>query len=151
MGRNQVFLPGELPLVVLALLERQPLNRYELMAELSRLFGPRYKASPGSVYPAVAALHEQGLIAQHRTGGRPRYRLSRLGREALDHRREALATIEVREGVRFGTDGGLEPVLERFVARLLPLSGRVDAEKVEYVLDETASVVEAMSGGVNGD
>ncbi|EUA73856.1 hypothetical protein I540_0264 [Mycobacteroides abscessus subsp. bolletii 1513] len=34
------FRHGELPLVLLALLAQRPMHGYELMSELSRLFGP---------------------------------------------------------------------------------------------------------------
>ena len=142
--RVQTFQPGELPLVILAILERAPMNRYELMGELNRLFAPAYRASPGGVYPAVAALHEQGLISLDPAQRRRRFALTDIGISALEERRDRLSTIEVRESVRLGPDGTLEPVLERFVARLLPLSGRVDPSSVERLLTVVAGKVEDM-------
>ena len=140
--RVQTFQPGELPLVILAILEDSPLNRYEIMGELNRRFAPAYRASPGSVYPAVAALHEQGLIELDAVHRRRRFSLTAVGRTALNERQDKLSAIEVREGVRFGPDGALEPVLERFVARLLPLSGRIDPASVERILAVVAEKVE---------
>ena len=56
------FRYGELPLVLLALLQQRPMNGYEMLSELGRLFSPGYAPSPGSVYPAISALRRSGLI-----------------------------------------------------------------------------------------
>ena len=45
---SRFFRYGELPLVLLALIEQEPLNGYELMGELERLFGPAYQPSAGA-------------------------------------------------------------------------------------------------------
>ncbi|HZU73091.1 MAG TPA: PadR family transcriptional regulator [Acidimicrobiales bacterium] len=142
--RNQFFAPGELPLVLLAVLANQPRHGYELMTELDRLFAPAYSSSAGSVYPAIAALAEEGLIVAESTGARKVYRPTASGRSALAKRRSTLAAIEVRTGARLYPDGGLDGPLERFVKRVGELSGRVDPDKVEQVLDEAATAIEAL-------
>lgn len=143
-GRNQFFQPGELALVLLALVGSRPRHGYELMAELDRLFGPSYRSSPGSVYPAVAALLEAGLFVASASGSRKVYRLSAAGRAALSRRRTALAEIEVRTGARLDPDGGLGPVLERFIARVGALAGRVDPDAVDAVLEQAAAEIEQL-------
>src|SRR5688500_6715088 len=98
MARTRFFRYGELPLVVLHLLDGQPLRGFDLMAELDRLFGPAYRASAGTVYPALAALESEGLIS--RTDLDPqRYALTAVGRQSLDARRAMLSVIENRTGV----------------------------------------------------
>lgn len=143
-GRNQFFAPGELPLVLLALLALAPRHGYELMAELDRLFAPAYRSSAGSVYPAIAALDEEGLIAASRSGPRKTYRLTSAGRTALIKRRSAVAAIEVRTGARLRPEEGLGAALDRFVNRVTALSGRLDPELVESILDGAASQIEAL-------
>jgi len=135
-----------LPLVLLALLADRPMHGYELMAELGRLFGPRYRASPGSVYPAIDALGAERLIAGEEHGGRTTYRITSAGEGALNDRADVLATLELRKGVRVRQDDSLEPVLARFRARLAPLSGRVDPEAVTAVLDRAAAKIERLDG-----
>ena len=142
--RNQFFAPGELPLVLLALMASRPRHGYELMAELDRLFGPGYSSSPGSVYPAVAALAEEGLIARSTSGTPKTYRLTAAGRMALSRRRAALAAIEVRTGARLGPEGGLAGALERFTNRVSAVTGRVDPAAAEKILDRAASEIEAL-------
>jgi len=126
------------------------MHGYELMAELGRLFGPRYRASPGSVYPAIEALGAEGLIVGDERGGRTTYRITSLGAQTLADRGDALASLELRAGVRVREANSLEPVLARFRARLAPLSGHVDPEAVAAVLDEAAAEIEGLNGRKRG-
>ena len=58
---RRFFRSGELHLVLLALIGERPQHGYELMADLTARFGPGYRASPGSIYPALTALEAEGL------------------------------------------------------------------------------------------
>jgi DNA-binding PadR family transcriptional regulator len=140
--RVQFFQPGELPLVLLELVHGRPRHGYELMNELDRLFGPAYRASAGSVYPALTALVEEGLIVEEAGGARRRYRCSSTGRAALDKRRSALAAIEVRTGVRLRPEHELASVVERFGARVEQLRGLVEPDELEEMLSEVATRLE---------
>jgi DNA-binding PadR family transcriptional regulator len=130
-------------LVVLAMLANRPMHGYQLMSELSRLFGPRYRPSPGSVYPALEALEAERLLAGEAEDGRNTYRATETGLEALEERVDDLAALELRTGVRFRPAESLESVLARFRARLGPLSGRVDVAAVEPILERAAAEIEA--------
>jgi DNA-binding PadR family transcriptional regulator len=144
MSRRRFFRHGELPLVVLAMLADRPMHGYELMSELSRLFGPRYRPSPGSVYPALEALEAEGLLAGEAETGRNTYRATAAGLEALEKRVDDLAALELRTGVQVQPSAdSLESVLARFRARLGPLSGRVDLAEVEPILDRAAAEIES--------
>ena len=143
---RRFFRHGELPLVLLALLADRPRNGYEVMAELGRLFGPRYRPSPGSVYPAVEALEAEGLIEGEEQAGRRIYRTTPPGREALEQRADGLATLELRTGARLRDTDSIEPMLARFKARLAPLSGRVEPGAVAAVLNRAAAEIESFDG-----
>lgn len=143
MSRRRFFRHGELPLVVLAMLADRPMHGYELMSELSRLFGPRYRPSPGSVYPALEALEAERLLEGEAETGRNTYRATEAGLEALEKRVDDLAALELRTGVRVRPAESLEPVLARFRARLSPLSGSVDVAAIERVLDRAAAEIES--------
>lgn len=142
---RRYFRHGELPLVLLALLAERPMHGYELMSTLGRLFAPRYRPSPGSIYPALEALEAEGLLAGESLGGRTTYRTTAEGAEALAEREDDLAALEVRTGVRVRPSDSLDSALARFKARLVPLSGRVDAETVTAVLDRAAAEIESHS------
>jgi DNA-binding PadR family transcriptional regulator len=140
------FRHGELPLVLLALLDDRPMHGYEVMSELARLFGPEYRPSPGSVYPAVEALEAEGLIDGEHHDGRTIYRTTGAGAEALAERAEALAALEVRTGARVRRAESLEPALARLSARLAPLSGRVDSDAAAAILERAAAEIESLDG-----
>jgi DNA-binding PadR family transcriptional regulator len=143
---RRFFRHGELPLVLLALLADRPRHGYEVMSELARLFGPRYRPSPGSVYPAMEALEAEGLVEGEAREGRTTYRTTKAGATALTEREDDLAALEVRTGARVRSADSLEPTLARFKARLTPLSGHVDAEAVAAILDRAAAEIESLDG-----
>jgi DNA-binding PadR family transcriptional regulator len=147
---KRFFRHGELPLVLLALVAEHPKHGYEIMADLTRLFGPGYRASPGSVYPAIEALEAEGLIEGELQAGRKVYRSTAAGEEALQVRDELLAALELRTGIRIAPGASLEPLLARFKARVAPLSGRVDVDAVTAVLERAASEIENLNGKDGG-
>ena len=83
-------MPGELPLVLLALLAERSQGGYELLGELDRRFAPAYRPSPGSVYPALSAFRAERLVEQDRSGAE---RLSgdARGRRLLADQRDVLS------------------------------------------------------------
>lgn len=143
------FRHGELPLVLLWLVRERPRHGYDLMAELSRLFGPAYRPSPGTIYPAVEALETEGLIAGSARDGKVVYELTAPGSQALDDREEMLAAIEVRTGVHLRGADGLPEQVDRFRARLAPLAGRVDTAVTATILDRAADEIERLAAGLS--
>lgn len=130
--------------MLLSLVAENPRHGYEIMAALTRLFGPRYRASPGSVYPAIEALQEEGLIAGQAEGDKTVYSITPSGEQALQNRSDLLAELELRVGVRLGQGDSLETLLTRFKARLVPLTGRVDPVAAAVVLDQAAGEIEQL-------
>lgn len=143
MGRH-FFRHGELHLVLLALLRARPRHGYELLTALGDLFGPVYRPSAGSVYPALAALEEEELIAPTDRGDRRVYRLTPLGERSLDDRADALGAIEARTGVDLA-GGTLEPLLAAFADRLRRSADGADPDTVEAVLSEAARRIEQLA------
>lgn len=141
---RRFFKHGELPLVLIALVANSPRHGYEIMSELTRLFGPRYRASPGSVYPAIEALQVEGLIEGRADDERTVYSITSRGSRALEDRSEMLAALELRVGVRLGEGETLESELTRFKARLAPLSGRVDPHAAAAILRQAADEIELL-------
>ncbi len=62
---------GDVRAAILALLAEQPRNGYQIMQELEQRSGGVWRPSPGSVYPALAQLEDEGLVrAEEQAGGR---------------------------------------------------------------------------------
>ena len=66
---------------LLALLAERPMHGYEMIKELDARTGGMWKPSPGSVYPTLQLLEDEGLIASEESGGRKRFTLTDAGRE----------------------------------------------------------------------
>ena len=79
-----VFAHGQLRLYLLALLESGPKHGYELITALADRFGGTYRPSPGTVYPRLARLEEDGLVERTDEGRRATYTLTDAGRAELD-------------------------------------------------------------------
>jgi DNA-binding PadR family transcriptional regulator len=76
-GRGQR--PNVRPAVLALLLER-PMHGYEMIQELESRTGGIWRPSPGSIYPTLQLLEDEGLIEAEATGGRKRYTLTDAGR-----------------------------------------------------------------------
>lgn len=139
------FRHGELPLVLLWLIRERPRHGYDLMAELTRLFEPDYRPSPGTIYPAVEALETEGLTVGAPVDGKVVYEITEPGMLALDARLDVLAGIEVRTGVQLRVGDGLPEQVDRLRARLLPLAGRVDARRTAAILERAADAIEDLA------
>jgi len=137
------FRHGELHLVILAVVSATPMHGYDLMAELGRLFGPAYRPSPGSIYPAVEALTAEGLLEVADTDGRRVYSVTPLGADALATRSAALAALEVRTGVHLAHRSRVDAALARFDARVRHVASRLDPDDLDRLLDAAAGAVEA--------
>jgi DNA-binding PadR family transcriptional regulator len=68
---------GDVRAAALALLAENPMNGYQIIQEISERSGGVWRPSPGSVYPALQQLEDEGLIrAEEGAGGRRAYQLT---------------------------------------------------------------------------
>jgi DNA-binding PadR family transcriptional regulator len=67
-------------LAVLALLAERPMHGYEMIQELESRTGGIWRPSPGSIYPTLQLLEDEGLITAEEKGGRKRFVLTDTGR-----------------------------------------------------------------------
>ena len=76
---------GDVRAAALALLAEEPRNGYQIIQGIAERSGGVWQPSPGSVYPALQQLEDEGLIqAETPEGGRRRYALTADGREYVD-------------------------------------------------------------------
>jgi DNA-binding PadR family transcriptional regulator len=73
----------------LLLLAEGPLNGYQIMQEIEKRSNGIWRPSPGSVYPALSQLVDEGLIrGEDEQGDRRSYLLTDAGRTHLEQRRD---------------------------------------------------------------
>lgn len=83
---------GAIRAAALLLLADGPLNGYQLMQELEERSGGVWRPSPGSVYPTLSQLEDEGLIEAADADGRKLWSLTDAGKSHLDERREQFGT-----------------------------------------------------------
>jgi DNA-binding PadR family transcriptional regulator len=90
---SKLFGHGDLRLWLLKLIDERPRHGYDIIAGLEEQFLGVYSPSPGTVYPRLSALEQEGLIkVVQEEDGRKVYELTDKGREELVAR-----TAELKE------------------------------------------------------
>jgi len=77
---------GDIRTAALLLLAEEPRNGYTIMQEIEERSNGVWRPSPGSVYPALAQLEDEGLIRSEESDGRKRFAITDSGRELLAER-----------------------------------------------------------------
>lgn len=80
---------GDVRASILALLKERPMHGYEMIQEIAERSGGAWKPSPGSVYPTLQLLEDEGLIASESAGGKKLFALTETGRTAAGEGPEA--------------------------------------------------------------
>jgi DNA-binding PadR family transcriptional regulator len=75
---------GDVRAAVLALLAEAPMHGYQIIHEIEERSGGSWKPSPGSVYPTLQLLADEGLIGAEESNGRKTYSLTEEGRVVAD-------------------------------------------------------------------
>ena len=94
---------GDVRTAVLALLAEQPMHGYQIIQEIEERSGGSWKPSPGSVYPTLQLLTDEGLVDAEESNGRKTYSLTDEGRQVADAAADRSAPWETqapKEGAR---------------------------------------------------
>jgi DNA-binding PadR family transcriptional regulator len=75
---------GDVRAAILALLREGPRTGYQIMSDIEARSGGAWRPSPGAVYPALAALADEGLIVGQESAGRRTFTLTEAGREYVE-------------------------------------------------------------------
>ncbi len=91
---SPVFRHGGLRLYLLKLLDEAPRHGYDVIRLLQDKFLGVYSPSPGTIYPRLARLEEEGLVTHETVDGKKIYRITDAGRAELNRRLDDLADLE---------------------------------------------------------
>jgi len=126
-----MFGPGDLRLVLLALIEQEPRHGYDLIKAIEALFGGGYAPSPGVVYPTLSLLADEGLIVGLEDATSKRvFTLTPFGKTWLDENRAAV-------------DG----VMQRMALAARRVSGEQTPEVVREAFHTLRQAVQMKPGG----
>jgi DNA-binding PadR family transcriptional regulator len=79
---------GDVRTGLLTLLADKPMHGYDLIRELEQRSGGMWRPSPGSVYPTLQLLEDEGLVTGQEQDGKRVYAITDAGRAELEERRE---------------------------------------------------------------
>jgi DNA-binding PadR family transcriptional regulator len=101
-GRRRRMRRGDVRAAVLVLLDEGPMTGYALMSEIERRSEGAWRPSPGSVYPTLALLEDEGLIRAQPGEGRTPYELTEDGKAHVEEYREQLGEPWTKSAEGFG-------------------------------------------------
>ena len=96
---------GDVRVAILAVLADGPLNGYQVIQEIADRTAGAWRPSPGSVYPTISQLEDEGLIEGDDERGRRTLRLSDEGRAYLATHADDVADVWAPFGERGARDG----------------------------------------------
>ena len=101
-GRRRRMRRGDVRAAVLVLLDEGPMTGYALMGEIESRSDGAWRPSPGSVYPTLALLEDEGLIRPQPGEGRTPYELTDEGKAHVEEHREQLGEPWTKSAEGFG-------------------------------------------------
>ena len=81
---------GDVRAAVLVLLDEKPRNGYQLIQEVTERSNDAWRPSPGSIYPVLQQLEDEGLVEATAAGTGRTYALTEAGRALVDAKRDEL-------------------------------------------------------------
>src|SRR4051794_4958167 len=87
-GRRPRMRRGDVRAALLVLLDEEPRNGYALMQEIEQRSDGAWRPSPGSIYPALAQLEDEGLVQARAEGTGRVFELTEAGKAEVEAKRE---------------------------------------------------------------
>lgn len=151
---------GDLKFVILRLISDKPMHGYEVMQALEEESGGGYKPSPGSVYPTLQMLEDEGLLRCREEEGKKVYEITQEGEAYLEENEDLVEKIFDRVGAFangfFGKDTReLTAAFSRLAQSCFEgtFSGRLDSQAIKRmaeILDRARGEIEEVMRGRKG-
>ncbi len=152
--RGQWFESGDMKYVILKLLAKRPMHGYEVMKELEEETHGCYKPSPGTVYPTLQWLEDEGLVNAETADGKKVYAITDSGKAFLEANKGTVEDIFER------ITGTIEQLVSEPMPEVNRAIGRVVGQvyrtvwrlgkddekkrKIAEILDRTSKEIEAL-------
>ena len=149
--RGQWFGSGDMKYVILKLLKDRPMHGYEVMKELEERTRGCYTPSPGTVYPTLQWLEDEGLVRAEEQDGKKVYHITDPGRAFLEEHKSTVEDIFDRVAETIDrVVGEPMPEVNRSVARLVSRAYKAawnlrdEAGRVSQIVDRAADELDAL-------
>ncbi len=95
MVRRRFMQRGDARVIVLKVLDEKPMHGYEVIKEISEMFGGMSWPSAGMVYPTLQWLEDESLVdCSQEEGGKKVYKITAAGKKFLANGQETLKRLQ---------------------------------------------------------
>ena len=155
-GRGRQVGREELRVMLLSLIKEQPRHGYDLIKAMEELSGGQYSPSPGVIYPALAMLADEGLVAEQASEDqRRKFAITPAGEAVLEEEAERVARARERLAeLAERAERNRAPSIERAAVNLVTSVGQRMGEsrgeeedlphRIAEILDEAAQKIERL-------
>ncbi len=129
---------GDVRAAILALLAERPMHGYEMISELDTRTGGLWRPSPGSIYPTLQLLEDEGLIVSQQAEGRRQYALTDAGRAEAESIAAHPPWEQVTEGfgpLGHGLKGAAVGIMQA-MSQVLAVGTEQQKQRALDILDE---------------
>jgi len=134
---------GDVRAAILDVLAVEAMNGYQIIQQIAERSGGAWKPSPGSVYPTVQQLEDEGLVEGQESEGRRLLQLTEEGRRYVEEHPDELArtwqSFDDDEPQQTDRPGDLKPVIGQVMGAVwqVVVSGtkQQQAEAAEILAD----------------
>jgi DNA-binding PadR family transcriptional regulator len=128
---------GDVRAAILVLLAEEARNGYGLMQEIEQRSEGEWRPSPGSVYPALSQLEDEGLVRAEQEGSGRRFALTDAGREHVEEHRDELGEPWAKLAGQGGAGRDLRRALGETAAAVMQVAragNPAQAEQAQQIL-----------------
>jgi len=138
---------GDVRAAVLAILAEEPMHGYQIIRAIEERTGGAWKPSPGSVYPTLQNLADEGLVVADESAGKKTYSLTEAGRVAAEAAADLSAPWETpkeRMGARVGALPKAGAQLAQAVAQVAHSGSAEQVDEAAAALDDARRAIYAI-------
>ena len=92
-GRGPRVRRGDVRVAIIDVLATEPMNGYQVIQQIGERSGGAWRPSPGSVYPTIQQLEDEGLVESDEERGRRTLRLTEAGRAYREEHAEEFSSV----------------------------------------------------------
>lgn len=127
---------GDVRSAILSLLAEGSMHGYQIIQEIDKRSNGAWKPSPGSVYPTLQMLADEGLILAEEAGGRKTYSLTESGTAEA----EASGPAPWETSTRWGS--ARSAALPKAGVKLAHVVGQVAREGTTQQVDDAVAIID---------
>ena len=131
---------GDVRTALLLLLAEEARNGYQLMQIIEERSGGRWRPSPGSVYPALAQLEDEGLVRATERDGTKLFEITDAGREQVAEAAGRTAPWEMEDDPAFEALADLRSLVHQLgmaAGQVVHAGNEEQIERARQALNET--------------